>query len=117
MKYKSIIYSVISTALLASVIMSGCSRQKVYVYEKIPEASECRRYTEYFQVSKCNLKHHFSTNKKLYRTIQINNHQIKRKFNQKVKCTDKNNRPVPIGCYMPQPPSRFNLPTHGKTPD
>ena len=117
MKYKSIIYSVISIALLASVIMSGCSGKKFYVYEKIPEASECRRYTEYFQVSKCNLKHHFSTNKKLYRTIQINNHQIKRKFNQKVKCTDKNNRPVPTACYVPLLPSRFNLPTHGKTPD
>ena len=117
MKYKSIIYSVISTALLASVIMSGCSRQKVYVYEKIPEASECRRYTEYFQVSKCNLKHHFSTNKKLYRTIQINNHQIKRKFNQKVKCTEKNNRPIPTGCYETHLPPRFNLPTFGKTAD
>ena len=111
------IYFVISTALLATVITSGCFRQKIYVYEKIPEASECRRYTEYFEVSKCNLKHHFSTNKNLYMTIQINNHQIKRKFNQKVKCTDKNNRPVPTACYVPHLPSRFNLPTHVKTPD
>tara|TARA_B100000686_G_scaffold42460_1_gene44344 strand:+ start:433 stop:786 length:354 start_codon:yes stop_codon:yes gene_type:complete len=117
MKYNHAIYFVISTALLASIVLSGCSGKQVYVYEKIPEANECRRYTGYFQVSKCNLKHHFYTNKKLYRTIQINNHQIKRKFNQKVKCTDKNNRPVPTGCYVPQPPSRFNLPTHGKTPD
>tara|TARA_B100001559_G_scaffold304342_1_gene293718 strand:- start:297 stop:650 length:354 start_codon:yes stop_codon:yes gene_type:complete len=117
MKYKFIINFVISIVLLAQIVMSACSRQKVYVYEKIPEASECRRYTEYFQVSKCNLKHHFSTNKKLYRTIQINNHQVKRKFNQKVKCTDKNNRPVPSACYVPHLPSRFNLPTHGKTPD
>ena len=103
------IYFVISTVFLAPAIMSGCSRQKFYVYEKIPEASECRRYTEYFQVSKCNLKHHFSTNKKLYRTIQINNHQIKRKFNQKVKCTDKNNRPVPTACYVPHLPSRLTF--------
>ena len=95
MKYNHAIYFVISTALLASIVLSGCSGKQVYVYEKIPEANECRRYTGYFQVSKCNLKHHFYTNKKLYRTIQINNHQIKRKFNQKVKCTDKNNRPVP----------------------
>ena len=117
MKYNHAFYFFILTVLLASIIMSGCSKNKVYVYEKIPEASECRRYTEYFQVSKCNLKHHFATNKKLYRTIQINNHQIKRKFNQKVKCTHKNNRPVPTGCYVPHLPTRFNLPTHGKTPD
>ena len=108
---------VISKALLISFIISSCSGQKVYVYEKIPEASECRRYIEYFEVSKCNLKHHFSTNKNLNKTIQINNHQIKRKFNQKVKCTDKNNRPVPTACYVPHLPSRFNLPTHVKTPD
>ena len=117
MKNYAAIYILISKSLLILIIMSGCSEQKFYVYEKIPEASECRRYIEYFQVSKCNLKHHFSTNKKLYRTIQINNHQIKRKFNQKVKCTHKNNRPIPTGCYEPHLPSRFNLPTHGKTPD
>ena len=117
MKYNPVINFAISTALLALIVLSGCSGQKVYVYEKIPEASECRSYTEYFQVSNCNLKHHFSTNKKLYRTIQINNHQIKRKFNQKIKCTDKNNRPVPTGCYETHLPSRFNLPTYGKTTD
>ena len=55
--------------------------------------------------------------KKLYQAIQKTNYRLKIKFNQKVKCTHKNNRPVPSGCYEPQPPSRFNLPTHGKTPD
>ena len=55
--------------------------------------------------------------KKLYQAIQKTNYRLKIKFNQKVKCTHKNNRPVPSGCYLPQPPSRFNLPTHGKTPD
>ena len=54
MKYNRVINFAISTALLASIVLSGCSGQKVYVYEKIPETSECRRYTEYFQVSKCN---------------------------------------------------------------
>ena len=117
MKYYPVINFVISKVLLTSIMLLGCSGQKVYVYEKIPEANECRRYTEYFQVSKCNLKHNFYTNKKLYRTIQINNLQLKRKFNQKVKCTHKNNRPIPTGCYEPHLPSRFNLPTHGKTPD
>ena len=117
MKYNHAIYFVISTALFASIVLSGCSGKQFYVYEKIPEANECRRYTEYFQVSKCNLKHHFSTNKKLYSTIKINNHQIKRKFNQKVKCTQKNNRPIPTACYETHLPSRFNLPTYGKTTD
>ncbi len=117
MKYRLVINNVISNLLLTSIVLSGCTKQKVYVYEKIPEANECRRYIEYFQVSKCNQKHHFATNKKLYQSIQITNHQLKKKFNQKVKCTDKNNRPVPTACYLPHLPSRFNLPTHGKTPD
>ena len=117
MKYNPAINFVVLTTLITSVVMSGCYRQKVYVYEKIPEANECRRYSEYFPVSNCNRKHHFAISKKLYRAIQITNYRLKRKFNQKVKCTHKSNRPVPTGCYLPYLPSRFNLPTHGKTPD
>ena len=117
MKYNPLINFVIPTALLASIVLSGCSGPRVYVYEKIPEANECRRYTEYFQVSKCNRKHHFSMSKKLYRAIQTTNYRLKKKFNQKVKCTQKNNRPVPTGCYETHLPSRFNLPTYGKTAD
>ena len=117
MKYNPLINFVIPTALLASIVLSGCFGQRVYVYEKIPEANECRRYTEYFQVSKCNRKHHFSMSKKLYRAIQTTNYRLKKKFNQKVKCTKKNNRPVPPGCYETPLPSRFNLPTYGKTAD
>ena len=117
MKYNHLINFVISTALLASIVLSGCSGQRVYVYEKIPEANECRRYTEYFQVSKCNRKHHFVMSKKLFRAIQTTNNRLKKKFNQKVKCTQKNNRPIPTGCYETHLPSRFNLPTYGKTAD
>ena len=117
MKYNPVINFAISTALLASITLSGCFGQRIYVYEKIPEANECRRYTEYFQVSKCNRKHHFSMSKKLYRAIQTTNYRLKKKFNQKVKCTQKNNRPVPTGCYETHLPSRFNLPTYGKTTD
>ena len=117
MKFYPLINFAISKALLAAIVLSGCSGQKVYVYEKIPEASECRRYTEYFQVSNCNRKHHFAMSKKLYRAIQITNYRLKRKFNQKVKCTEKNNRPIPTGCYVTHLPSRFNLPTYGKTAD
>ena len=117
MKYNPLINFVISTALLASIVLSGCSGQRVYVYEKIPEANECRRYTEYFQVSKCNRKHHFVMSKKLFRAIQTTNNRLKKKFNQKVKCTQKNNRPIPTGCYETHLPSRFNLPTYGKTAD
>lgn len=117
MKYNPLINFVIPTALLASIVLSGCSGQRVYVYEKIPEANECRRYTEYFQVSKCNRKHHFVMSKKLFRAIQTTNNRLKKKFNQKVKCTQKNNRPIPTGCYETHLPSRFNLPTYGKTAD
>ncbi len=117
MKNNFVINYIISKALLTSIILSGCTKQKFYVYEKIPEANECRRYTEYFQISKCNQKHHIVTNEKLYQSIQVTNHRLKKKFNQKIKCTDKNNRPVPTACYIPHLPSRFNLPSHGKTPD
>ena len=117
MKYNPLINFVISTALLALIFLSGCSGRRVYVYEKIPEANECRRYTEYFQVSKCNRKHHFTMSKKLYRAIQTTNYNLKKKFNQKVKCTQKNNRPIPTACYETHLPSRFNLPTYGKTAD
>ena len=117
MKYNPVINFAISIALLASIVLSGCFGQWVYVYEKIPEANECRRYTEYFQVRNCNRKHHFAMSKKLYRAIQITNYRLKRKFNQKVKCTEKNNRPIPTGCYVTHLPSRFNLPTYGKTAD
>ena len=78
MKYNPLINFVISTALLASIVLSGCSGQKFYVYEKIPETSECRRYTEYFQVSKCNRKHHFVMSKKLFRAIQTTNNRLKK---------------------------------------
>ena len=89
MKINPVINFASSTVLLASIALSGCFGQRIYVYEKIPEANECRRYTEYFQVSKCNRKHHFTMNKKLYRAIQTTNFKLKKKFNQKVKCTRK----------------------------
>ena len=117
MKYNPLINFVISTALLASIVLAGCSGRRGYVYEKIPEAKECRRYTEYFQVSKCNRKHHIAMSKKLFSAIQTTNNRLKKKFNQKVKCTQKNNRPIPTGCYETHLPSRFNLPTYGKTAD
>ena len=50
MKYNPVTNFAISTALLASIVLSGCFGQRVYVYEKIPEANEFRRYTVYFQV-------------------------------------------------------------------
>ena len=117
MKINPVINFASSTVLLASIALSGCFGQRIYVYEKIPEANECRRYTEYFQVSKCNRKHHFTLNKKLYRVIETTNFQLKKKFNQKVKCTQKNNRPIPTACYESHLPSRYNLPTYGKTAD
>ena len=76
MKYNPVINFAISTALLASITLSGCFGQRIYVYEKIPEANECRRYSEYFQVSKCNRKHHFTMSKKLDLAIKKTNYNF-----------------------------------------
>ncbi|MBS1255522.1 MAG: hypothetical protein MAG581_01330 [Deltaproteobacteria bacterium] len=105
------------TVLLGAIVLSGCSEQKVYVYEKLPEANECRRYTDYFKISDCNRKHHFIMSKKLYRAMQITNYRLRRKFNQKDKCKEKTYRPAPAGCYVTHLPSRANIPTFGKTAD
>ena len=39
LKFARIVFS------LGAIVLAGCSSQEVYVYEKLPEASECRRYT------------------------------------------------------------------------
>ena len=51
-------------------MLAGCSSQEVYVYEKLPEASECRRYTDYWTVSACNRKHRIKMNEKLESVIR-----------------------------------------------
>ena len=50
---------------LGAVGLTGCSSQEVYVYEKLPEFSECRRYTDYWSVSVCNHKHQIILSEKI----------------------------------------------------
>jgi len=50
---------------LGAIGLIGCSSQEVYVYEKLPEFSECRRYTDYWSVSVCNHKHQIILSKKI----------------------------------------------------
>ena len=62
--FRVLIFSVF-VVFLGAVGLTGCSSQEVYVYEKLPEFSECRRYTDYRSVSVCNHKHQIILSKKL----------------------------------------------------
>jgi len=62
--FRVLIFSVF-VVFLGAVGLIGCSSQEVYVYEKLPEFSECRRYTDYWSVSVCNHKHRIILSKKL----------------------------------------------------
>jgi len=105
-------------ALLGLLVLTGCSGQEVYVYEKLPEVSECRRYKDYWTVSACNRKHQIILSEKLNGAIQITNYRLSRKFNQgKRRCKETAYRGAPAGCYINHLPIRGNLPTVGKTSD
>ena len=111
LKFARIVFS------LGAIVLAGCSSQEVYVYEKLPEASECRRYTDYWTVSACNRKHQNKMNEKLESVIRTTNYYLSRKYNQKDKCKERRNLYTPVGCYVSHLPSRANLPTVGKTAD
>ena len=102
---------------LVTVVLTSCSSQEVYVYEKLPNASECRRYTDYWTVSACNRKHRIKMNEKLDSVMRTTNYRLSRKYNQKDKCKERRNLYTPVGCYVSHLPSRANLPTVGKTAD
>ena len=102
---------------LGAIVLAGCSSKEVYVYEKLPEASECRRYTDYWTVRACNRKHQIKMNEKLESVIRRTNYYLSRKYNQKDKCKERRNLYTPVGCYVSHLPSRANLPTFGKTVD
>ena len=102
---------------LGIIVLAGCFSQEVYVYEKLPQASQCRRYTDYWKVNACNLKHRIIMNEKLNNVIKKTNYHLNRKYNQKDKCKQRNFRYTPAGCYVSHLPSRSNLPTFGKTVD
>jgi hypothetical protein len=105
-------------ALLGLLGLTGCSGQEVYVYEKLPEVSECRRYKDYWTVSACNHKHQIILSEKLNAAIQTTNYRLRRKFNQgKRRCKATAYRGAPDGCYINHLPIRGNLPTVGKTTD
>ena len=104
--------------VLGMIILTGCSGQKIYVYEKLPEVSECRRYTDYWTVSACNREHQIILSEKLNGVIGITNYRLSRKFNQgRRRCKETKYRGAPAGCYINHLPSRVNLPTFGKTTD
>ena len=97
---------------------TGCSGQEVFVYERLPEVSECRRYKDYWSVSICNRKHQIILSEKINAAIQTTNYQLHRKFNQgKRRCKDAAYSSAPAGCYINHLPIRGNLPTVGKTID
>ena len=62
--FRVLIFSVF-VVFLGAVGLTGCSSQEVYVYEKLPEFNECRRYTDYWSVSVCNHKHRIILSKKI----------------------------------------------------
>ena len=66
--------------VLGMIILTGCSGQKIYVYEKLPEVSECRRYTDYWTVNACNREHQIILSEKLNGVIGITNYRLSRKF-------------------------------------
>ena len=102
---------------LGTISLISCSTQDVYVYEKLPKASQCRRYTDYWKVNACNRKHQLILNKKLSNVMRTTHHRLSRKYNQKDKCKIRKYRYTPEGCYVSHLPSRANLPTVGKTSD
>ena len=111
LKFACIVFS------LGAIVLAGCSSQEVYVYEKLPVASECRRYTDYWTVSACNRKHQIKMNEKLESVIQTTNYRLSRKYNQRDKCKERKYRSAPQGCYISHLQSRANHPTFGKTAD
>ena len=105
-------------AILGLILLSGCSGQEIYVYEKLPEVSECRRFKDYWTVSACNRKHQIILSEKLNGAIGITNYRLSRKFNQGARrCKETKYRRAPAGCYINHLPIRGNLPTVGKTSD
>ena len=100
------------------ISLTGCRGQEVYVHEKHPEVSECRRYKNYWTINACNRKHQLILSKKLNNVIRETNFRLSRKFNQgKSRCKEPTYRIAPAGCYINHLPIRGNLPTVGKTID
>ena len=66
--------------------MTVCSSQEVYVYEKLPEFSECRRCAVYRSVSVCNQMKQIILSKKLNSAMRTTVYRLNRKYNQRDRC-------------------------------
>ena len=103
---------------LGLIFLTGCTSQGIYVYEKLPEFTECRQYTDYWSVSACNRKHQIILSEKLNGAMRITNYRLSRKFNQgNRRCKEMSYRSAPAGCNINHLPISGNLPTVGKTTD
>ena len=80
--FRVLIFSVF-IVFLGAIGLTGCSSQEVYVYEKLPEFNECRRYTDYWSVSVCNHKHQIILSKKLSSAMRTTVYRLNRKYNQR----------------------------------
>ena len=98
--------------------ITGCKSQGIFVYEKLPEASECRRHKDYISVGKCNRKYQVILSEEINEAINTTGHRLSRKFNQgRRRCKENTYRIAPAGCYVNHLPILTNLPTVGKTKD
>ena len=86
--FKALIFSVF-VVFLGAVGLTGCYSQEVYVYEKLPEFSECRRCTDYRSVSVCNHKHQIILSKKLNSAMRTTVYRLNRKYNQRDRCKEE----------------------------
>ena len=114
--FRVLIFSVF-VVFLGAVGLTGCSSQEVYVYEKLPEFSECRRCAVYRSVSFCNHMQQIILSKKLNSAMRTTVYRLNRKYNQRYRCKERNYGPVPVGCYINYLPLHYNLPSFGKIAD
>ena len=83
--FRVLIFSVF-VVFLGAVGLTGCSSQEVYVYEKLPELSECRRCAVYRSVNVCNQKQQIILSKKLNSAMRTTVYRLNRKYNQRDRC-------------------------------
>ena len=55
--------------------LKGCSSQKVYVYEKIPENMECHRFKKFDEIEFCDRKKRINLDEKIFNVIEKINSQ------------------------------------------
>ena len=83
--FRVLIFSVF-VVFLGEIGLTGCSSQEVYVYEKLPEFSECRHCAVYRSASVCNQKQQIILNKKINSAMRTTVYRLNRKYNQRDRC-------------------------------